>query len=156
MNYSKEESIVAQVAAKIAAEMIVASGASSPSAQWEEAYEFVRDKLFEDHGFQSGGFIPQSQPRQQTAPYQDAGQAQYAIDTAMPGATEVTHSLRVKGDMHGPLPDWLFGAAADAGVTEVWDNRDQLAANPKRPWFRSTSGGENAAAFWPPKAGGRR
>jgi hypothetical protein len=30
----------------------------------------------------------------------------------------------------------------------VWDNRDQLAANPKRPWFKDANGDK---AFWAPK-----
>ena len=59
-------------------------------------------------------------------------------------------NVRVKGTQHGPLPDWLFEQAASQGVTEVWDNRDR-AAGSRKPWFRSTSGGDNAPAFWPPR-----
>lgn len=59
--------------------------------------------------------------------------------------------LHVKGDQFGPLPDWLFQAAAAKGVVEVYDNRNK-AMGTKRPWFRSTSGGDDAPAFWPPKS----
>jgi hypothetical protein len=56
--------------------------------------------------------------------------------------------LTIKGNQWGPIPDWLVLEAAQAGVTQVWDNRDQLAANPKRPWFKDANGDK---AFWAPK-----
>jgi hypothetical protein len=57
-------------------------------------------------------------------------------------------SVTIKGNQWGPIPDWLVLEAAQAGVTQVWDNRDQLAANPKRPWFKDVNGDK---AFWAPK-----
>ena len=59
--------------------------------------------------------------------------------------------LRVIGKQHGDLPDWIFKDAADAGVTKIFDNRDGLEENPKRPWFKDADGGRNGKAFWPPK-----
>jgi hypothetical protein len=59
-------------------------------------------------------------------------------------------NLAVKGNQFGPLPDWLYEQAASKGVVEVYDNRDR-ATGTKRPWFRSTSGGDDAPAFWPPR-----
>jgi hypothetical protein len=56
--------------------------------------------------------------------------------------------VTIKGNQWGPIPDWLVLEAAQAGVTQVWDNRDQLAANPKRPWFKDVNGDK---AFWAPK-----
>jgi hypothetical protein len=56
--------------------------------------------------------------------------------------------VSIKGNQWGPIPDWLVLEAAQAGVTQVWDNRDQLAANPKRPWFKDANGDK---AFWAPK-----
>jgi hypothetical protein len=56
--------------------------------------------------------------------------------------------VRIKGRQHGPIPQWLVDECAKKGVTEVWDNRDGLAANPKRPWFKSTTTND---AFWEPK-----
>jgi len=57
-------------------------------------------------------------------------------------------SVTIKGDQWGPIPDWLVLEAAQAGVTQVWDNRNQLAQNPKRPWFKDVNGDK---AFWAPK-----
>jgi hypothetical protein len=58
--------------------------------------------------------------------------------------------VKVRGNQFGPLPDWLILDAFQAGVTEVYDNRDQVAGT-KRPWFKATTGGKDAKAFWPPK-----
>jgi hypothetical protein len=58
---------------------------------------------------------------------------------------------RIKGQSTGaPIPDWALKAMYEAGVQEVYDNRGSLATNPKRPWFKATTGGDNAPAFWPP------
>jgi hypothetical protein len=59
-----------------------------------------------------------------------------------------TDGVTIKGNQWGPIPDWLVLEAAQAGVKQVWDNRDQLAANPKRPWFKDVNGDK---AFWAPK-----
>jgi hypothetical protein len=56
--------------------------------------------------------------------------------------------VQIKGKAHGPIPAWMVKAAADAGVEWVWDNRDQIAANPTRPHFKNVNGDD---AFWPPK-----
>ena len=58
------------------------------------------------------------------------------------------NGVTIKGDQWGPIPDWLVLEAAQAGVTQVWDNRNGLAANPKRPWFKDANGDK---AFWAPK-----
>lgn len=80
------------------------------------------------------------------------------IKQTFKGATESTPSggaLEVAGTQHGDLPDWLFTAAKKAGCTRVWDNRDRLADNPKRPWFKAADDTLSARgepmAFWPPK-----
>jgi hypothetical protein len=58
------------------------------------------------------------------------------------------NGVSIKGDQWGPIPDWLVLEAAQAGVIQVWDNRNQLAQNPKRPWFKDVNGDK---AFWAPK-----
>jgi hypothetical protein len=57
------------------------------------------------------------------------------------------NGISVKGNQFGPLPDWLVLEAAQAGVTQVWDNRDKVAGT-KRPWFKDVNGDK---AFWPPR-----
>jgi hypothetical protein len=60
-----------------------------------------------------------------------------------------TGTVTVKGTQHGPLPDWLIKACKRDGVTVVYDNRDGLAENPKRPSFRAV---DAEKAYWPPRA----
>jgi len=57
------------------------------------------------------------------------------------------NGISVKGNQHGSIPDWLVLEAAQAGVTQVWDNRDKVAGT-KRPWFKDVNGDK---AFWPPR-----
>lgn len=141
---TKDESIVSQVAAKIAADLIPSSNDLNESlSDWATAYHFIKDAMFSDMGFGNSGPAAAAAPVAYTV-----DQAAAALEQQM-GAVAVA-SVRVKGDQHGPLPDWLFGEASRAGVTEVYDNRNSLAENPKRPWFRGT-GGKDAPAFWPPK-----
>lgn len=150
---SKDQSIVTQVAAKIAAELTIKSNADSGAGQnsleatltdWEMAFNFVNEALMKAH-------------------------ATEVIKGAFPNATEVTTArptftattttttsggVMVAGTQHGDLPSWLLSACAKAGVTKVWDNRD-TAVGTKRPWFKSADGtmsdkGE-PVAFWPPK-----
>jgi hypothetical protein len=55
--------------------------------------------------------------------------------------------VTIKGNQFGDVPDWLVLEASQAGVTQVWDNRDKVAGT-KRPWFKDVNGDK---AFWPPR-----
>ena len=57
-------------------------------------------------------------------------------------------AVRVRGSQHGELPQWLIMAALEQHIYEVYDNRDTLHENPKRPWFKCT---QSKTGFWPPK-----
>jgi hypothetical protein len=63
------------------------------------------------------------------------------------GTMASANGITVKGVQHGDLPDWLVLEAFQAGVTQVWDNRDKVAGT-KRPWFKDVNGDK---AFWPPR-----
>lgn len=77
------------------------------------------------------------------------------VTEAFPGSTveqgESVGSLTIKGKQHGPLPQWIIDDAREAGVTEVWDNRDQLKEFPKRPPFKEVRSDNKGKGFWPPK-----
>ena len=73
-------------------------------------------------------------------------QLQYSTAESLADA----NGIKVRGTQHGDLPNWLVMDAFQAGVHEVYDNRDQVAGT-KRPWFKATTGGKDAKAFWPPK-----
>jgi hypothetical protein len=57
------------------------------------------------------------------------------------------NGVTIKGNQYGDIPDWLVLEAVQAGVTQVWDNRDKVAGT-KRPWFKDVNGDK---AFWPPR-----
>jgi len=141
----KDRSIVIQVAAKIASELTPKDTTNMDTMLGNYAVLFdgvkgiLIDEIFGD------------QPT--TAPsIQDNNDAVVQqIMQAFPNTTVVQDagfSIRVKGTQHGPLPEWLASACRAKGVTEVWDNRDKLSQNPKRPWFKSTTSDD---AFWVPR-----
>jgi hypothetical protein len=72
------------------------------------------------------------------------------VPPSHPDSIASANGITVKGNQFGELPDWLVLDAFQAGVTEVYDNRDQVAGT-KRPWFKATTGGKDAKAFWPPR-----
>lgn len=160
MTISKDESIITQVAAKIAADLIPPdTDVNANITNWLIAFDAVREAMFEAHG---SAPIPTAQ--QQVAPSHIADPVA-AVNNVFPNTQPVAQpqfnqpmtnmSVAVKGTQHGPLPDWLVSQCAAAGVTQVWDNRDGLAQNPKRPWFKAADGTKNARgedmAFWPPR-----
>jgi hypothetical protein len=72
------------------------------------------------------------------------------VPPSHPESIASANGVTVKGNQFGELPDWLVLEAFQAGITEVYDNRDQVAGT-KRPWFKATTGGKDAKAFWPPR-----
>lgn len=163
MNISKDESIITQVAAKIAAELATSVKPETiemAAADWAVAFEIVRDGIMAAHGAPAPMPAPQVAANHLPDPVAVAQDvfpnSEPAQPLAAPHAAAPTNmSVTVKGTQHGPLPDWLIQAAAQKGVTTVWDNRDSLAANPKRPWFKAADGSKDNrgqdVAFWPPR-----
>jgi hypothetical protein len=181
VSINKDESIVTQVAAKIASELTDKNlPVGERLAEYSTLFDGVQDLLFSKHGFTATmQAIAQAFPNSTAVPA-DAGQG-YAgdaysqpfgdADRTIQGGQQTTYAqagqvqqqyapqpvanatmgIRIKGDQFGPIPNWLFEDAAKVGVTEVYDNRGSLGENPRRPWFKSTSGGQDAPAFWPPK-----
>lgn len=157
---SKDRSIATQVAFKAAidAERDIDLTDPAGQARFHEVFEYLQTELvtaivmLSDESEQVAQIIQGEFPGSQIvsgptagAPYQQYEQPQYTQPSPQQGFT-----VSVKGTQYGPLPDWLYEQAAQKGVTEVWDNRQQAQGN-KRPWFRATTGGDNAAAFWPPR-----
>jgi hypothetical protein len=153
---SKDRSIVTQVAAKIAAELVrPAEDINATIVDWSIAFTAVLDALTAEHGFDSTSTDPSSAIMEafpNTVMVESEGQPQY---TPAPRQATTGGGIQVAGTQHGPLPDWLASQCAASGVSRVWDNRDGLAQNAKRPWFKAADGTKNAKgediAFWPPK-----
>ena len=125
----KDRSIITQVAAKIASELTVNG---SDIAKFADNFDAVTELLM--NAIYKGAPAPT-----------DA----QVFQAAFPQATEQAFSVNVKNDQQGPLPAWLISACQRDGITEVYDNRADLAANPKRPWFKAVNDKEKA--YWPPK-----
>jgi hypothetical protein len=129
----KDKSIITQVAAKIASELTVNS---AQIGLFADNFEAVTELLYDAiYGNTSGeGKIVNDEQ---------------VFATAFPTATSSEFEVRIKNDAQGPIPSWLTSACKRDGVTEVYDNRADLAANPKRPWFKAVNDKEKA--YWPPK-----
>lgn len=137
---SKDQSIIMQVAAKIASDLTPKTeDVSANVVAFVTAYDAVCEIMLASQGLTAG-----SAPA--PAPSNDEQTLVQSFPTARPDVAGFT--VRIKGKQHGPIPDWLVTACQSKGVTEVWDNRDGLATNPKRPWFKSTTTND---AFWAPR-----
>lgn len=158
MTISKDHSIIIQVAAKIAADLTPKTdNVMHNIGDFVTALEATADALLGMHGvraYDEGGkylLADLNNTVQEAVVNATAPAVEQAINNVMqafPNSTPVSFEVRIKGKQHGPIPAWLNAACAEKGVTEVWDNRDGLAANPKRPWFKAVNGTE---AFWAPK-----
>jgi hypothetical protein len=141
---NKDQSIITQVAAKIASELTPKTDDVMKNvADWVLAFDACTDALL-------AKTMPTITAPTPSQSHTDAvAQATERIMEAFPNSTIQSFSVKVKGSQHGPLPEWLAPACAAKGVTEVWDNRDKLSQNPKRPWFKAVNGDE---AFWAPRS----
>lgn len=138
---NKDKAIITQVAAKIAADLIIRSeNVEATCSDWELAFNFVNDKLQEATGINEHSNIANAM-----------GSFNAVIET-QPSQIKAGGPLQIAGKQHGDIPGWLVAACQKAGVGKVWDNRD-TAVGTRRPWFKQADAPEGAepAAFWPPK-----
>ncbi|NBS28234.1 MAG: hypothetical protein EBS70_05055 [Actinobacteria bacterium] len=150
---SKDQSIVMQVAAKIASELtnttaIPERNVAEVQAVFLQHFDVVNEALQQANGTLN---LQESFP---TATMETTTEP-----TAKPDRIVVTSAPRgnggtvlVAGKQHGDLPNWLIAACQKSGVSKVWDNRD-TAVGTRRPWFKQadTVDGQEPVAFWPPK-----
>ena len=136
----KDRAIITQVCAKIAADLTdktkeVDARLSEYAVLFSTIKDIVFDEIFGDTS------------AAQEVPTNNVVQM---VQTAFTGSETVSKvgDVQIKGTTHGPIPEWLIKACKRDGVNEVWDNRDGLAENPKRPSFRATSGEKS---YWPPR-----
>jgi len=149
---NKDESIITQVAAKIAADLVSPATVNIDQrvGEWAVAFDTVLGSMF---GVINGAEAPAVTAPAQPAPtalpahLPDIQQAVAQVEQVFPNTTAIT--VQIKGKAHGDVPSWLVSAAAAKGVSTVWDERDKLSSNPKRPWFRSTE--DKDVCFWPPR-----
>ena len=125
----KDTAIVTQVAAKIAADLVTREATTEEKlGEFAILFTSIKDIVFEAIGSSAPVMETQSTP----------------TSTSSSSGGNVT----VAGKQHGDLPEWLIKACKRDGVTKVYDNRDGLAINPKRPWFKDT---DSDKAYWAPR-----
>lgn len=125
----KDTAIVTQVAAKIAADLVTREATTEAKlGEFVVLFTSIKDIVFEAIGSSAPVTETQSTP----------------TSTSSSSGGNVT----VAGKQHGDLPEWLIKACKRDGVTKVYDNRDGLAINPKRPWFKDT---DSDKAYWAPR-----
>lgn len=145
----KDRAIITQVCAKIASDMTdKTKDVDTRISEFAVLFSTVTDILIESIYGES---------TQATATAQNNNVVQM-IKESFSGSTEVatsseqsksSGSLKIVGKQHGDIPDWLIKACKRDGVDKVYDNRDGLEANAKRPHFKAV---EAEKAYWPPRA----
>jgi len=143
----KDRAIITQVCAKIASDMTdKTKDVDARISEFAVLFSTVTDILIESiYG----------EATQAKAVAQNNNVVQM-IKESFSGSTEVSSeqskssgSLKIVGKQHGDIPDWLIKACQREGVDKVYDNRDGLEANAKRPHFKAV---EAEKAYWPPRA----
>jgi hypothetical protein len=153
---SKDQSIVTQVAAKIASELTNTTAIPERTPEAVQSlylshYDFVCEILNNTHGFnaQHGeALLQQAFPNSEATSINGEEPSPKITSAPAIGSGEIA----IAGKQHGDIPKWLVVAAKKAGVTRVWDNRD-TAVGTRRPWFKQAdvADGQEAVAFWPPR-----
>jgi hypothetical protein len=148
----KDQSIVAQVAAKIALEAWQKEGEASGS--FENVYPAYVEVAV--NAILNAVAIAEERnpaPKPETRPITPQQVAQRFSGAKIESESADTWSVQVKGTQHGDLPDWLFAAAAEKGTRKVWDNRDKAheptPSGKPRPWFVDVDNRDKA--YWPPR-----
>jgi hypothetical protein len=139
----KDRAIITQVSAKIAADLCDKSlnveGRLGEFANlFTSINEIMMDTIY-------GGDISTSvtQTNNVVAMVKEAFSGTEITESATP-FTGVT----IIGQQHGPIPEWLIKACKRDGIDRVYDNRDGLTVNPKRPHFKAV---DAEKAYWPPR-----
>lgn len=151
---TKDQSIIMQVAAKIASELTNTTNLPDRNADTVQAtflshFDVVNEALQKANGMSLlQEAFPEAVVETITSTNADA---RPTIQAAAPIKPSVT-TIKIAGKQHGDLPNWLIAACQKAGVGRVWDNRDQ-AVGTKRPWFKQADAvdGQEPIAFWPPR-----
>jgi hypothetical protein len=147
----KDRAIITQVSAKIAADLTDKSaGVDAKLGEFATLFSSINEIMMDTI---YGGTTNSQAVQQNTAVIkmlkEELGAEEVQTPTQTFSSSSSSGTVTVKGQQHGPLPDWLIKACKRDGVTVVYDNRDGLAANPKRPSFRAV---DAEKAYWPPRA----
>jgi hypothetical protein len=144
----KDRAIITQVCAKIASDLTAKElNVDQRLSEFAVLFSSITDIMMEEIYGDNSKIIEQN--KNVVAMVKDAFKGSEEIETSSISMESSPTSVTVKGKQHGPLPDWLIKACKRDGVTTVYDNRDSLALNPKRPSFKAV---DAEKAYWPPRS----
>ena len=139
----KDKAIITQVCAKIASDLTDKTKAVDERiGEFATLFSSITEMLMEE--IYGSNTLQESNARIVSMVQQTFN----AEEVTKPSTTS-TGAVQIAGQQHGEIPDWLIKACKRDGVTKVYDNRDGLAQNPKRPWFKAVDDKEKA--YWPPR-----
>lgn len=139
----KDRAIITQVSAKIAADLTDKSiTVEERIGEFATLFSSINDIMMDTI---YGGTLTAEQSAAQTNNV-------VAMVTEAFNATDVSAApftgVTIVGQQHGPIPEWLIKACKRDGISRVYDNRDGLTQNPKRPHFKAV---DAEKAYWPPR-----
>ena len=134
----KDRAIITQVSAKIAADLTdksitVEERIGEFATLFSSINDIMMDTIYGQSAQQNANVISMLE--------KELGASEIISSTPFTG-------VQIVGKQHGEIPEWLIKACKRDGVVKVYDNRDGLAANPKRPHFKAVEGEK---AYWPPR-----
>jgi len=144
---NKEIQIITQVCAKIAADLTTTDEDTQVTAdRFGVLLSLVTEMVFDtiDTRLTTG--------RPASAPVIQMVKQSFPTATEVSGESSQGFTVNVQGEQHGELPSWLLAACKRDGISRVFDNRNQLSENPKRPWFKAVGADK---AYWEPKGKAR-
>jgi hypothetical protein len=141
----KDRAIITQVCAKIAADMTTkTTDVDAKLGEFATLFSSITELMMES----IYGSVTTAKAVEQNANVVQMVKDSFGAEDV--GTTSKTaQGVQVIGKQHGDLPDWLVKACKRDGVSKVYDNRDGLSSNAKRPHFKAV---DAEKAYWPPRA----
>lgn len=142
----KDRAIITQVSAKISADLVDKNaGTAEKLGEFALLFDSINNIMMETiYGAQAEATAIEQNNYIIEKVKEELG----AVEVVSSGSAPFT-GVKIVGKQHGPIPEWLIKACKRDGVTKVYDNRDGLEANPKRPSFKAV---DAEKAYWPPRA----
>jgi hypothetical protein len=142
----KDRAIITQVSAKIAADLTnkttdVDTRMGEFATLFSSINEIMMDTIY-------GGTTNTQAVAQNATVVRMLKEELGAEEVSVPASSSAS-GVQIAGKQHGPIPEWLIKACKRDGVSKVYDNRDGLEVNPKRPHFKAV---DAEKAYWPPRS----
>ena len=140
----KDRAIITQVSAKIASDLTDKSTTVDERiAEFATLFSSINDIMMDTI---YGVTMTAEQSAQQTNNV--VSMVKEAFNASDVTTTTPFTGVTIVGKQHGDIPEWLIKACKRDGISRVYDNRDGLTQNPKRPHFKAV---DAEKAYWPPR-----